>query len=219
MHGATRTCRNRKNFEYLLLRDVTRYVMRECKDVSLSTRLAVLSLFASYICTELSTFLWFFIFCSPVAIMSYVADCVFSSVHAPCYFLHRSFLFFLLVVGRAYRSIAMILNLPCSGSVAGEPTCRRPVRGSTRWPQSHLPAGSALRRVPGEYLTSRKSRTSSVRLGSHREERKVSHRDRVSISLLITLDLDLGCFVTLNHIVVHHERKRVESDGNWIGRD
>jgi len=52
MHGATRNaCRNRKNFEYPLPRDVTRVDVTSCAK---TFRLAVLSLFASRIRTELS---------------------------------------------------------------------------------------------------------------------------------------------------------------------
>jgi len=45
------------------------------------------------------------------------------------------------------------INLPLLEFVAGEQTCRGLVRGSTRRPQSHLLAGSALGRAPCEYFS------------------------------------------------------------------
>lgn len=52
----------------------------------------------------------------------------------------------------ATRTWKTAINSRRLESVAGEQTRRGPLRGSARWPQPHIPVGSALGRAPCEYL-------------------------------------------------------------------
>lgn len=77
-----------------------------------------------------------------------------SPLSSPCFFPYQIFSYSPLSSSDVplHSMWKAIINSPRSEFVAGEQTCRRPVRRSTRRPQPHLPAGSALRRAPCEYL-------------------------------------------------------------------